>query len=206
VKSQAQNNDNKYTGKAVAQLSKKKNENTSFSLLTGRHPEVEKQQHFQQIADNSLQQKSAAVVQQMADKRSSSKPIQMMQEPEEEEEAPQAAPALNANAPEFVMPDQPPAPEVEEAADHEEAGEEEEVPDPIGQIINLPPAAEPYVVTNNWHPGFEAWAMAYPQLFPEGMVGHYNVQAGAHGPQLHVYQNALGQFEVVPHGGTPSGF
>jgi hypothetical protein len=75
----------------------------------------------------------------------------------------------------------------------------------IPQIINLPPAQQPYQIARGWHPGFEVWAMAHQNLFPNGVVQHFNVQAPG-GLMLHVYHNLNGQLEVVGLRQRPAGF
>jgi hypothetical protein len=47
--------------------------------------------------------------------------------------------------------------------------------------------------------------MAYPAVFPDGKVWHYNLTDNV-GTQYHVYINAYGAYEIVPPGGRPGGY
>lgn len=76
-------------------------------------------------------------------------------------------------------------------------------PEVLGWISNLPPSTSTYAIVGQWHIGFETWA--YNRGLYSGMVAHFNVRAGA-GDMLHLYYNAYGGLEVVPHGYAPSGF
>ena len=71
-----------------------------------------------------------------------------------------------------------------------------------GYTYWVPPG---YTFSKEWHSGFEVWATKYKKTFKDGMVSHYNLK-DSYGNEAHVYVNAYNLLEIVPRGGTPTGF